>query len=134
VDFAIDPGPELLDWLSPNPAIAAAVWLRDDLVLGYTRIHAGQPASPRMVLAADAAAARAIAAGIAAAAGAAEIVLPLHPLSGSAGAFGAPVARAWDAAMACPLAPSPFDEYYQRVRAGERPAGRPIWPVEFDLE
>ena len=38
-----------------------------------------------------------------------------------------------DAAMACPLAPSPFDDYYAQVQAGTRLAGRVIWGVEFDI-
>lgn len=134
VDFAIEPGADLLEWLSPNPAIAAAVWLRGETVVGYTRVHAAEKARPRMFLAADHAAARAIAAAIAEAAGAASVTLPLHPASASAGAFGRPKAESWEPAMACVLAPSPFEEYYARVVAGERVPGRPVWPVEFDLE
>ena len=87
-----------------------------------------------MFLAADHTAARGIAARLAQAAGAAEITLPLHPASASAGAFVRPRAEAWEPAMACVLAPSPFEEYRRQVLAGERAPGRPVWPVEFDLE
>lgn len=133
VDFAIVPGGALLDWISPNPAVTAAVWLREERVVGYTRVHAADLAKPRVFLAGDHDAARAIAARLASAAGAPEVTLPLHPSSASAGAFGEPQARSWEAAMAFPLAPSPFDEYYARVSAGERAPGQVIWPVEFDL-
>ncbi len=44
VDFAIEPGPDLLDWISPNPAIEALVYRRDGEVVGYTRIHRSEPA------------------------------------------------------------------------------------------
>lgn len=101
--------------------------------MGYTRTQAGEPARPRVFLAHDYAAARAMAVALAGRAGAApELALPLHPASASAGALGAPAAAAWNAAMVCPLGPSPFDAYEAQVRAGERPPGRLIW-VAFDL-
>ncbi|HVF99154.1 MAG TPA: hypothetical protein VND68_04900 [Chloroflexia bacterium] len=62
--------------------------------------------------------------------------MPLHPFSGSAPAFadfGTPQGRAFDAAMAFPLAPSLFDEYYSRTQSGEHPVGRLIWPSIFDI-
>ena len=61
-----------------------------------------------------------------------EIVLPLHEFGFGCGACGAN-GSAFDAAMVCPLAPSPFEEYYALVQAGKCLAGRPIWGVEFDL-
>jgi predicted N-acetyltransferase YhbS len=133
VDFALDPGGELLDWLSPHPAIAASVFLDGAEVVGYTRIHAAEPARPRVFLARDAAVARDMAAQIAAAAGASEVVLPLHPASTGAAELGGAQCAAWEAAMACPLGPSPFDAYYAEVAAGTRAPGRLTWPVAFDL-
>jgi predicted N-acetyltransferase YhbS len=132
VDFAIDPGDTLLDWLSPNPLIAATIYLRDGQIVGYTRIRSTEPANPRLFLAADAATALEMAADIGYIV--TSITLPLHPLSASASAFGAPHAEAWGAGMALSLAPNPFDEYYVRVQAGQRPPGRPIWPSVFDSE
>jgi putative acetyltransferase len=137
VDFAIDPGPNLIDWLSPHPAIESLVWIRGDALVGYTRIHhtAGQ-VQPRVFLAADASAALAMAAAIGpkdGAAAASALELPLHPQSASAHVLGVAEAKAWGAAMVCPLLPSQYETYYARTQAGELPAGRPIWPVEFDL-
>ena len=60
VDMAIVPGLDLLDWLSPNPAIQATVYTRDGDIVGYTRIHIKDPTSPRVFLALDHGAARAI--------------------------------------------------------------------------
>lgn len=135
MDMAIAPGPDLLDWLSPNPAIETLVWADGDELLGYTRVHRAEPAKPRMFLARSHSAARRLAAALGArSGGSAELELPLHAASASAGAFGAPAAAAWDAAMVCPLAPSPFDAYEAELRAGIRPAGRPLWPAAFDLE
>jgi putative acetyltransferase len=134
VDFALDPGGELLDWLSPNPAIAATLFLDGQELVGYTRVHAAEPARPRVFLARDAATARRMAAQIADAAAATEVVLPLHPASAGAAELGGVECRAWDAAMVCPLRSSPFDEYYDQVATGARAPGRLTWPVPFDLE
>jgi predicted N-acetyltransferase YhbS len=135
VDISIRPGPSLLDWLSPNPAIAARVWLRDEAIVGYTRVHAGRPARPLFFLAADHAAARAIAAELALAAGQPELTLPLHPASASAAAFAQPAAvQVWEPAMVCPLRPDVYEPYTAAVAVGERSVGRVIWPVAFDLE
>lgn len=134
VDMAIVPLPDLLDWLSPNPAIRAAVYLRDGEIVGYTRINEQQPAQPLVFLARDHAAARAMLATIAQQSPADEYVLPLHPASASAAAFGQAKPSAWNAAMACPLAPSPLDQYLAEVQAGQRAPGRVIWPTAFDLD
>lgn len=131
VDFAVDPGDTLLDWLSPNPFIQSTVYLHDGALIGYTRIGADQPAAPRVFLAADPQSARLVAGKIGGGTGA--VTLPLHPYSSSAGTFGAPQCQAWDAAMACALAPSPFDAFYTQLKAGERLPGRPVWSVAFDL-
>lgn len=133
VDFAIQPGEALLDWLSPNPSVAATVYLRDGVIVGYTRIHKMQPLKPRYFLAADDGAARMMVSQLLN--GAAAIELPLHPYSASSRAFtGVVKCEAWDAGMACSLLPNPFDEFHLRLHNSERQPGRPIWPVEFDLE
>jgi predicted N-acetyltransferase YhbS len=134
VDFALEPGGELLDWLSPNPAIAATVFLDGEEIIGYARVHTADPARPRAFLPRDTATARRMAAQLAAATPAAEVILPLHPASAGAAELGGAECRAWDAAMACPLRPSPFDGYYAEVVAGVRAPGRLVWPVAFDLE
>jgi len=131
VDFALDPGDALLDWLSPNPAITAAVYVRDGQIVGYTRVSQHEPDSPRVFLAADAEAARSMAAMLMV--GGASLTLPLHPLSTSSAALGAAQISAWDAGMAFSLKPNPFDEFVKQLERSERPAGRPIWPVVFDL-
>lgn len=131
VDFAVQPGGSLLDWLSPNPGVAAAVYLREGDVVGYTRVHRDAPGSPRMFLAADHSTAREMAALIGA--GQMSVTLPLHPYSASAGAFGTPAVRAWDAAMACALLPGALDNYMAQVKNGRRLPGRVIWPSAFDL-
>jgi len=131
VDFALDPGVNLLDWLSPNPAIWATVYLRGADIVGYTRIHAAAPASPRVFLARDSVTARAMVYAIARDANANEVVLPIHPAS--AAADSAAVCETWASAMVCSLEPSPLDDYLDAVRTGRRPPGRPTWPVAFDL-
>lgn len=130
VDFSIDPGSQLLDWISPNPAIKAQVYTQDGAVVGYARVSAHKV---HYFLAADGETARHMAKQIGA-----EIVLPLHRNSASAAALvgDAPSeasGSAFDAAMVCPFAASAFEEYYAQVQAGKRLAGRPIWGVEFDL-
>jgi predicted N-acetyltransferase YhbS len=134
VDFALDPGQDLLDWVSPNPAVRAEVYLRGGQVVGYMRVQDSDPSKPLVFLAADSNAARNMVAslqGRIAAGG--EITLPLHPHSTSAAHLGVPKSEAWAASMAYSLAPNPFEEYHSRVKAGERPAGRVIWPVAFEL-
>jgi putative acetyltransferase len=127
VDFAIVPGDSLMDWLSPNPQIDAAVYLREGEIIGYTRIHQDEPTAPRVFLAKDGASAQTIAAKIGA------TKLPLHPNSASASVFGQPAITVWGAEMACPLSPSIFDEFYGQLQGGERFPGRVIWGMMFDL-
>lgn len=136
VDFALPPDAGLLAWLSPNPTIQARVYAQGERLLGYARYDAAQPAQVRFFLAADAAAARQVAACLAAGLPAAthELRLPLHPASPLAlGLGGSAKVEAWESCMACQLAPSPLDDYLPAVAAGRRPPGRVIWPVEFDL-
>ncbi len=134
VDFALDPGSDLLDWLSPNPAVRATAYVRNGEVVGYTRIHAAGAAKARVFLARDGATACSVACLIARDASTPAIVLPIHPAAVSAAAFARPTCETWPAAMACDLAPSPLDEYFAQVQAGRRPPGRVTWPVAFDLE
>jgi putative acetyltransferase len=132
VDFAVYPGDSLLDWISPNPNIDCTVWLRDGTVVGYTRVSTADRLKPRCFLATDAEAAHQIAQSLSAEGG--TLTLPLHPASTSAAAFGTrSEVTAWGAAMACPLAPSPLDDYLAQVGRGSRPVGRVVWPVMFDF-
>lgn len=140
VDMVFEPDEDLLDWLSPNPAIRAEVYLRDNVVVGFTRIDRGEPTKPRAFLARDAEAARAMVATMnhvwRKGAERTEYMLPLHPYSASAQAFGAANAtcETWSPAMAYAFGPGPLDDYLAQVRARQRPPGRIIWPVAFDLD
>jgi putative acetyltransferase len=136
--MAIEPGFDLLDWLSPNPAIVATVYRRDGAIVGYTRIHIKEPTSPHVFLASDHEAARAIVATMAQTSKSAinetVYVLPLHPFSASAKAFGSANCIAQNASMACSLGPSPLNDYLALVQSGQRQPGRVTWPNCFDLE
>lgn len=121
VDFAIRPTDTFHEWLTYKTL--ALVYERDGVVVGY---RCGEA----VFLAADAAAAHAMVYDMAD--GATHVTLPLHPYSASAQAFAQqPTAQAWEAGMALPLAHSPFDEYIQMVRGGERVVGRPIFPAAY---
>jgi putative acetyltransferase len=133
VDFAIDPGTSLLDWVSPNPAIRSLVFRDGDSIIGYVRRHEDRLTDPACFLARDAGSARAVAGALARETTAAALTLPIHPRTLSAGAFGPASVEPFAAAMAIELAPSPLGEYFARIDAGTRPHGRVTWPVEFDL-
>lgn len=127
VDFSIDPGGALLDWLSPNAALEARVYTRAGEIVGFARVNKHE-AKAHYFLAKDGAAARQMAKSIG------EMVeLPLHPYSASAAALGTPDSHVGDYAMVCPLHPSVFDDYYAQVQAGTRIGGRSVWGVEFDV-
>jgi putative acetyltransferase len=135
VDMALQPAQDLLDWLSPHPAIQATVYLRAGQILGYTRIHQAEPGSPRVFLARDTDAASALLASIARTLPpTTRLTLPLHPFSASAAYLGEAESTPLAAAMACELAASPLPAYLAAVREKRRPVGRPHWPVAFDLE
>ncbi|MDQ3704819.1 MAG: GNAT family N-acetyltransferase [Chloroflexota bacterium] len=141
VDFSLDPGTALLDWLSPVRTVETLVFLRDAQVVGYVRVRADKPGDVLVFLASEAEVARAMVAALYNRSEESdltpeEISLPLHRFSGSTPAFtefGAPQGHTYDAAMAYPLVPSPFDEYYARTQSGEHPWGRLIWPSIFDI-
>jgi len=134
VDMALEPERDLLDWLSPHPAIHAKVYLRAGQIAGYTRIHTDEADSPRVFLARDTAAAQAMLATIASTLPpTTRLTLPLHPFSASAACFAQAVCTPLAAAMACELAPSPLPAYLAAIREERRPVGRPHWPVAFDL-
>ncbi len=133
VDFALDPGPNLLNWISPNPAIRSSVYTVDGKVVGYTRVHQAEPAQPRVLLARDGRTTLAIARLLAVDAGASRLVLPIHPSARAATGLPAGVTESWAAAMACNLTPHVLDAYLAQVRAARLRPGRPTWPVEFDL-
>jgi predicted N-acetyltransferase YhbS len=132
VDFAIDPGHSLLDWISPNPRIKATVYLRDGEIVGYTRLNELEPYKPRVFLAHDAETAHWIAAQLINEGQ--SLALPLHPYSASVTTFGTPKCESWEPAMAYDMASDIFEEYYSLLQRQKRQPGRPIWPVAFDLE
>ncbi len=132
IDFVVQPGASLMDWLSPDTRMEANVFLREGEIVGYARVLGTEPGSAHVFLARDDDAALKMAAELISVG--AAIKLPLHPYSASASAFGIPpTVNAWDAAMACRLAPGLFDEYYAALTAGTRLPGRPIWPTMFEL-
>lgn len=140
VDFSLDPGTALLDWLSPSPLVETLVFLRDERVVGYVRARTDKPGSVMVFLAGGADVARAMVVELynrSREKNSPDVIdLPLHQFSGSTRAFaefGAPQGRTYDAAMAYPLMPNPFDEYYPRTQSGEHPVGRLIWPSIFDI-
>lgn len=133
VDFAVYPGEDLIDWISPNPRIESTVYVRDGQVVGYMRVKETEPDQPRIFLARDVETARAMAGEMLSIGK--TITLPLHPASSSAAAFaGKPKCEAWEAAMALNLEAGVFDDYYRQLKAGQRSPGRVIWPVAFDME
>jgi hypothetical protein len=132
VDFAIDPGTSLVDWISPNPAIRNRAFRDGDSIVGYVRQHTDRRAEPTCFLARDAGSARAVAGALARETTEA-LTLPIHPRTLSAGAFGPARVEPFAAAMAIELASSPLGEYFARIDAGTRPHGRVVRPVEFDL-
>lgn len=133
VDFSIRPEAELLDWLSPDPRTATTVYERDSVVMGYTRIGRDSLAEPRLFLAANDDAARAVARSIALAAGAPALTLPLHPASASAQALGSATVHTFDPAMAAELIPGALEACLAGLRTGARVPGRPLWFPAFDL-
>jgi putative acetyltransferase len=133
-DFALNPGKALLDWLSPSPLVESKVYRNTEgEIVGYTRLNKNRPANPVRFLAKDEDAARQIAAYLAATYNVAELELPLHPASRLAQALGGSAVKTREAMMVCPFQPSPFDEYYARVKTAERVAGSPIWATAFDF-
>jgi putative acetyltransferase len=136
VDFALIPDHTLMGWLSPNPLIQSTAYLRDDRIVGYTRVHSAEPNNPRVFLAADPDAARAMCTELIRSIKPPieHLTLPLHPQSATSAVFPGAQCQAWGAAMALPLAPSPFDAYLPRLRAGLIPAGRVQWATIFDFE
>lgn len=138
VDLALEPGTDLLDWLSPHPGLRSTVYTESEEVVGYTRVRQDVPTKPLAFLARDAEVAHAMLAtmaqGLSAQLSSTAFTLPLHPFSPSAHALGQATITSESWAMACSLSPSPLEEYLGRVRSGERPPGRPMWPVAFDLD
>ena len=134
VDFAIEPGRALLDWLSPSPNVESLVFSADGNIVGYVRALAAELNQPRIFLARTAEATRGMSAHLARKATAATVTLPLHPASAAAQGLGACATEAWEAAMVCPLRPSAYDDYRVQLDAGLRPPGRPFWPTAFDFD
>ncbi len=131
VDFSLHPENTLFDWLSPDPRVYARVYVRDGAPVGYARYRRSAKTRVICFLAADAAAAQAMAVQLAE--HAPEITLPMHPRSKSAPVFGVQGATldAWDAGMACALQPGALDAYFAGLSAGRVP-GAVVWPPVFD--
>jgi putative acetyltransferase len=131
VDFGLDPTDNYIEWVSPNPANTATVFSHGRRLVAYARLRRDALARPRAFLAESGAITQAVAAHLAQASGAAELVLPVHPAS--AASLPGAAATAWEAGMACPLLPSPLDDYLAGVAAGRWAPGSVIWPVAFDV-
>lgn len=133
VDLSVVPDDDLSAWLSPNPRVTCSVYLRDDKIVGYTRVSADEPGQVRMFLARDINASVQIAATLGQGK---PLVLPLHPRSGSArvlSEYGDWKYHADPHCMARALSPSMFDSYLALMRRGQRIPGRILWPAEFDV-
>lgn len=133
VDLAMVPDETAACWFSPDPRVRCTVYLDGGEIVGYTRIASQEPGKARQFLAADVDAARRMAAHVA---GDGELTLPLHPASGSMPAFAGlatPEVGARPYCLGRSFAPSSYDAYFEEVRRGERPAGRIVWPAEFDV-
>ena len=153
VDFSLEPGARLTDWLSPNPSIECLVFVDRGTVVGYSRHARANTLQPRQMLVASVTVALAMAAllsqlhesrssGDPSKTPAEVIELPLHPSSTvtaqlrelfrSAEISSTP----HEACMALPLSPKGercFREYRLLLQQGSIPCGRPIWPPVFDL-
>lgn len=132
VDFAFEPLLEMVDWLSPDKALQATVFVRDGEIVGYSRAKADDTRRPACFLAHDAGVARSMIAHFAGQGS--EVDLPVHPRSLWAEELGEAHAEAWEAAMVCRFAPSPLDDYLSQIKAGVRPPGRPLWGTAFEVE
>lgn len=133
VDMAMVPDETAACWFSPDPRVRCTVYLDGGEIVGYTRIASQEPGKARQFLAADVGTARRMAAQVACGG---ELTLPLHPASGSMPAFAGlatPEAGARPYCLGRSFAPSPYDDYFAEVRRGARPAGRIVWPAEFDV-
>lgn len=130
VDFTLDPGTALLDWISPNAAMKSMVFTYADEMVGYARQDVN--GQVRVFMAQDHDVAQKMARHLAG--DNSEVILPLHPHSASTGAFPEmPTCQAMDVCMALPLEESAFDAYYAGVQSGKREAGRPVWGVAFEF-
>lgn len=129
VNLSIMPGESLLDWVSPNPSVSARVFTDGETIVGYLR---WQGDGVKMLLAQDHDVARTMVKHV----GTSTVTLPLHPESASAGAFdeGPIIVHAWEAGMARVLHEGRFHDYVRALPRGRTEIGRPIWPVEFELE
>jgi putative acetyltransferase len=138
VDFAIDPGSTLANWVSPNPNMRTLVWTRRGRVVGYARLHSSHPERPQAFIAADSEAANAMIASIehmmTPDAWERGLSLPLHPYAASTAALGVSQCVAWGSALVMSLGASPLDAYFASMEARRHPLGRFTWPVEFDIE
>jgi putative acetyltransferase len=134
-DFALDPGQNLLDWLSPNPVVETRVYAdANGQIVGYTRLNQKRPDKLLRFLAKDQETAHKILSQLAATYGVAEFELPLHPTSFLAQALGTSTVEGIEPCMVCSLSPSPFEDYHAEVQAGTRAAGSVIWATSFDFD
>lgn len=147
VDFSLDPGQALIEWISSSPTIEALVYVTEGgELVGYTRARIASLEKPVMFLAKDETnaqnmirllAGRLVTNNPTLGSSLLEFELPLHPLSRLVeempGLAGEMHTYTGDYQMACPLQPSVFDEYYAEVTAGTRSPGFLIWPTAFDI-
>lgn len=130
VNFAIQPEPTVLDWISPNPMIESVVYQRAGEIVGYTRFKASDEHPCRMFLAKDEACAISMVGMLGG-----SLSLPLHPDSASARYFDGATVTSWEAAMVKPLADNGLiGDYFSGLKSGQYRVGRPIWGTVFDLE
>lgn len=134
VDFSLEPGKELLEWLSPHPLIESTIYADEEGIAGFTRINTLKKDSPTFFLARNNETAHRLTRYIAATAEFSRITLPIHPSSTLAKGLGEIKLETWEAAMLFPLAQGIVEEYYAQVQTGERLPGSPVWSTAFDLD
>lgn len=148
-DFSLVVGKTLADWVSPATQVKSVVYLRRDTgeVAAYVRYHLDKPLESIFFLAQSGEVAREVIRHVAKTAFSeqgqvpnelSQIRLPLHPASFLAGQDlfkkGEWEVQAWEAGMVYPLAPSPFDDYYNSLQKGAAQPGRVLWSVYFEFE
>lgn len=137
-DAAIEPGRGLVDWLSYNQRVVAAVITRDGCPVAYARYCQDDPARILALLARDGKSLRATVTHLARRPARGELTVPVHPASAAARELEGMTAgrhlRPWPAFMLLPLLPTAaFERFRAEVLAGQRPIARAAWPPHYEV-
>ncbi|MCD8501885.1 MAG: hypothetical protein LRY71_09680 [Bacillaceae bacterium] len=136
VPLCLKPENGLCSWISTNKEVSSYVFVRDEDVVGYVRIHK-RDKSVYSFLAKDREAARQVLLNLTERMELPNrICLPLHPVREDwfigEGEVKTTI-NAWSAGMICPLgSPSRIDAYIRDVLADKNNIGIIQWPVPFE--